>query len=153
MLSEIFPLNLCIIWLNSFTYVSSICVAYVYNHYHRNNQSRRSKMGLTSHLSVAYDAFSSSLFFSLLLIPMDTSLTNLAMKVLGPGSLPVQALFYFSLKIPLFVWVAQNMLVVWVDQNPLVMLVKYFPFVMPVEYFPLVLSVPLDSCLKCIFNY
>ena len=46
-------------------------------------------MGLTSHLSDAYDAFSSSCFsFSSLLSPMKMSLTNLTMKVLGPGSPP-----------------------------------------------------------------
>ena len=40
---------------------------------------------LMSHLSDAYEAFSS------LLSPMKMSLTNLAMKVLGPGSPPVHA--------------------------------------------------------------
>ena len=49
-------------------------------------------MGLTSHLSDAYDAFSSScVSFSLLLSPMKTFLTNLSMKVLGPGSPLVRA--------------------------------------------------------------
>ena len=53
-------------------------------------------MGLTSHLSDAYDAFSSSCFsFSLLLSPMKMSLMSLTMKVLGPGSHPVHALFLF----------------------------------------------------------
>ena len=48
------------------------------------------KDGPTSHLSDAYDDFSSSGFsFSLLLSPITMSLTNLTMKVLGPGSLPV----------------------------------------------------------------
>ena len=47
-------------------------------------------MGLTSHLSDAYDAFSSSCFsFSLLLSLMKMSLKNQMMKVQGPGSLPV----------------------------------------------------------------
>ena len=73
-------------------------------------------MGLTSHLSDAYDAFSSSCFsFSLLLILMKMSLTNQTMKVLGPGLSPVHALSYFSLKIPLVVGVAQNPLVVSVE--------------------------------------
>ena len=53
-------------------------------------------MGLTSHLSDAYDNFSSScLSFSLLLSPIKMSLTNLTMKVLGPDSPPVHALFLF----------------------------------------------------------
>ena len=53
-------------------------------------------MGLTSHLSDAYDAVSSSCFsFSSLLSPMKMSLTNMTMKVLGPGSPPVHALFHF----------------------------------------------------------
>ena len=82
--------------------VSYFCVACVCNDCCRKNQSRRSKMGLTSHLSDAYDAFfSSCLSFSLLLSPMKMSLTNLTMKVLGLGSPPVHALFHFSLKIPL----------------------------------------------------
>ena len=53
-------------------------------------------MGLTSHLSDAYDAFSSCFYFSLLLSMMTMSLTNLTMKVLGPGSLPVHAFLFFS---------------------------------------------------------
>ena len=52
-------------------------------------------MGLTSHLSDAYDAFSSCFPFSLLMSPMNMSLMNLAIKVLGPGSPPVHALFIF----------------------------------------------------------
>ena len=51
-------------------------------------------MGLTSHLSDAYDAFSSCFPFSLLMSPMNMSLMNLAIKVLGPGSLPVCAFLY-----------------------------------------------------------
>ena len=45
---------------------------------------------MTTHLSDAYDAFSSSGFsFSLLLSPMTMSPTNQMMKVKGPGSLSV----------------------------------------------------------------
>ena len=62
-------------------------------------------MGLTSHLSYAYDAFSSyhvsfSLMSSLTKMSLMTSLT---MMVLGPGYL-VHALFYF-LKFLLIVFV------------------------------------------------
>ena len=60
-------------------------------------------MGLTSHLSDAYDAFSSSFFsFSLLLSPMKMFLTNQTMKVLGPGSLLVRV-FLHVLNYPLIV--------------------------------------------------
>ena len=69
-------------------------------------------MGLISHLSDAYDAFSSmSVSFSSLLSPMSMSLTNQIMKVLGPGFLPFHT-FYLSLKIALVMCVAQNPLVV-----------------------------------------
>ena len=58
-------------------------------------------MGLTSHISDAYDAFSSSLFsFSLLLNPMTMYPTNQIMKVQGPGSLPVRK-FLHVLNYPL----------------------------------------------------
>ena len=70
-------------------------------------------MGLTSHLSDAYDAFSSmSVSFSSLLSPMSMSLTNQIMKVLGPGFLPFHTFFHLSLKIALVMCVAQNPLVV-----------------------------------------
>ena len=60
------------------------------NDFHWKNQSRRSKMGMTSHLSDGYDAFSSSCFsFSSLLSPMKMSPKNKTMKVLGLVSLPV----------------------------------------------------------------
>ena len=60
-------------------------------------------MGLTSHLSDAYDAFSSScVSFSLLLSPMKMSLTNQMMKFKGPGS-PLVLLFLHVLKYPLIV--------------------------------------------------
>ena len=56
-------------------------------------------MGLTSHLSDAYDTLSSFYFsFSLLLNLTKISLMNPKMKVLGPGSPPVHDLFHFSLK-------------------------------------------------------
>ena len=59
-------------------------------------------MGLTSHLSDAYDAFSSFFSFSSLLSPMTMSLTNLTMKVLGPGS-PLVRAFLHVLNYPLIV--------------------------------------------------
>ena len=53
-------------------------------------------MGLTSHLSDAYDAFSSSCFsFSSLLCTMTMSPTNHMMKVQGLVLLPVRAFFMF----------------------------------------------------------
>ena len=59
------------------------------------NQSRRSKMGLTIHLSDAYDAFYSSCFsFPLLLSLMTMSPTNQMMKVQGPGSLTVHTFLH-----------------------------------------------------------
>ena len=58
-------------------------------------------MGLTSHLSDAYDAFSSLCFsFYLLLSPMTMSLINQMVEVQGPGSLPVR-IFLHVLKYPL----------------------------------------------------
>ena len=54
-------------------------------------------MGLTSHLSDAYDAFSSScIYFSSLVSPMKMYLmTILTVKVLGPVSPPVFAFLHF----------------------------------------------------------
>ena len=76
--------------IGSFFRCLFFCIVCVCNNCHWKNQNRRSKMGLTSHISDAYDAFSSSLFsFSLLLSPMKMFLTNQTMKILGPGSLPV----------------------------------------------------------------
>ena len=60
--SAIFPLKLRIVWSDTSSGVSYFCVACVFNDCHRKNQSRRSKMGLTSDLSDAYNDFSSSCF-------------------------------------------------------------------------------------------
>ena len=77
------------------------CVACACNDCHQKNQSCQSKMGLMSHISNAYDTFSSSCFsFSLLLSPMMMSPTNQMMKVQGPGSLPVRT-FLHVLNYPL----------------------------------------------------
>ena len=62
-------------------------------------------MVLTSHLSGAYDDFSSScVSFSSLLSPMKMSLTNLMMKIQGLGSPPVRT-FLHVLNYPLIVLV------------------------------------------------
>ena len=62
-------------------------------------------MGLTSHLSDAYDAFSSSyVCFYLLLSTMNMSLTTLTMKVLGPGFPPFHV-FLHVFNYPLIVLV------------------------------------------------
>ena len=95
LLSEIFPLKLRIVSSDPFPDVSYRCVTCVCNNCHEKNQSRRSKMGLTSHLSSAYDTFSYSLFyFSLLLSPMTMYPMDHTMKVLGPGSLPFRAFLH-----------------------------------------------------------
>ena len=106
-----------------FSDVSYFCVACVCNDYHRKNQSRYSKMGLTSHLSYAYDAFSSScVSFSLLLSLMKMALTNLTMKVLGLCSPAVRA-FLHVLKYPLIVLVHCHLIE------------SLYQFVVFVEYF------------------
>ena len=92
-------------------------------------------MGLMSHLSDTYYAFSSHrVYFSLISNPTKISLTtSLTMKVLGLG-LPenlvclLRALFYFS-KITLIVFVDCH---VMESQNPFVVSVEYFQS----EYFP-----------------
>ena len=63
-------------------------------------------MGLTSHISDAYDTFSSyCVSYSLILSLMKMSLmTSLKMMVLGPGSPPVRAFLNF-LNYPLIVLV------------------------------------------------
>ena len=72
--------------------VSYHCVAYIYNDCHRTNQDHCSKMGLTSHLSDAYDIVSSSCaYFSLLLSLMTRNPKNQMTAVQGPGSLLVRA--------------------------------------------------------------
>ena len=89
-------------------------------------------MGLTSHLSCVYDAFSSyHVYFSLM--------ASLTMMVLGPGHL-VRALFQSSVKILLIVSVAQNWLVVSVDYFTLVVSVEYIQLVEFQNYFQLVES-------------
>ena len=98
-------------------------VACVCNDCHRKNQSRRSKMGLTSHLSDAYDAFSSSCFsFSSLLSVVKMSLTNMMMKVLGSVSLPVHS----------FIHVLKYLLIVLVDCH---LIESQYPLVVSIEYF------------------
>ena len=58
-------------------------------------------MGMTSHLSDAYDAFSSSCaYFSLLLIPMTMTPTNQMTEVQGPGYFQVRT-FRYVLNYPL----------------------------------------------------
>ena len=97
--SATLTLNLRIILFYSFSDVSSFCTACVYNDCHQKNQSRHSKMVLTSNIADAYNTFSSSWFsFSFSLSPMTMYLMNLTMKVLGPGSHPVHALFSFFSK-------------------------------------------------------
>ena len=83
-------------------------------------------MGLTSHLSNAYDTFSSfCASSSLLLSLMNMSLmTSLKMKVLGPGSPPVYA-FLHVLKYPLIMLVDRHLM--W-SPNPFVVSVEYSPF-------------------------
>ena len=76
-----------------------------------------------SHLSDAYDTFYfSCVYFSSLLIPIKMSLTNLTMKVLGPGSLPVCASFHI-LNYPLIVLVDCHIIK---SPYPLVVSVEYF---------------------------
>ena len=80
-------------------------------------------MGLMSHLSDAYDAFSSLCFyFSLLVSPMTMYSTNQMMEVQGPGSLPVCTFLhvfnYPSIELVDFILVE--------SQNSLVVSVEYF---------------------------
>ena len=83
-------------------------------------------MGLTSHLSDDYDAFSSycvssSLILSLMKMSLMTSLTMIA---LGPGSPTVRAFLNF-LNYPLIVLVDFH---VMESPNTFVMSVEYFQF-------------------------
>ena len=81
--------------IGSFSDVSYLFVVYVYNDCHRKNQNHCSKMGRTSHLSDAYDAFSSlCASFSLLSSLMTMTLTNHMTTVQGTGSLLVCAFCY-----------------------------------------------------------
>ena len=80
-------------------------------------------MGLTSHISDAYDAFYFFCFyFSSLLIPVKMYTTNHMMKVLGLGSLPVCT----------FIHVLNYPLIVLVDCHPIE---SQYPLVVSVEYF------------------
>ena len=80
-------------------------------------------MGLTSHLSDAYDTFSSyCVSSSLLLSLMKMSLTNLTMKVLGPGY-PTACAFFHVLNYPLIVLVDCQLIE---SQNPFVVSIEYF---------------------------
>ena len=83
-------------------------------------------MGLTSHLSVAYDDFSSyCVSSSLILSLMKMSLMMImTMMVLGPGSPPVRAFLHF-LNYPLIVLVDCH---VMESPNPFVVSVEYFQF-------------------------
>ena len=95
------PLKLRIVWSDHFPEFSYFCVVYVYNDCHWRNQNHRSKMGLTSYLYDAYDAFSSSCAsFSLLLSPMMMTPTNQMTTIQGPGYLPVFT-FCYVLNYPL----------------------------------------------------
>ena len=92
-----------IIWSDTFSDDSSLNVACVCNNCHYTSLNRWSKMGLMSHLSCDYDAFSFyRVYFSLMRsLRMISLMTSLTMMVLGLGYL-VRALFHF-LKIPLVV--------------------------------------------------
>ena len=80
-------------------------------------------MGVTIHLSDAYDTFSSSCFsFSLILSLMNMFLTILTMEVLGTGSLPVRV----------FLHVLNYLLIVLVDCH---LIESQYPLVVSVEYF------------------
>ena len=81
-----------------FSDVSYFCVIYVYNDFPRTNQmnqSHHSRMGLTSHISDAYDAFFSSCFyFSLVVSLMMMNPKNQMTTDQGQGSLLARALCY-----------------------------------------------------------
>ena len=93
--SENFLLKLRIVLLYPFPDISYLCVAYIYNDCHRTNQNYRSNMGLTSHISYAYDTFSSlCASFSLTLSLMMMTPMNQMTTVQGPGYFPVRAFCY-----------------------------------------------------------
>ena len=101
MWSAILPLKLRIVLSGPLSGVFNICVVYVYNDCHRTNQNDRSKMSRTSHLSDAYDDFSSlCASFSLLLSLMTMTPTNQMTTVQGTGSLLVFS-FCYLFKYPL----------------------------------------------------
>ena len=79
-------------------------------------------------------------FFYLLSL-MTMTLTIQMTTIQGPGSPPVHALFHYSLKVPLVVWVAQNPLVMWVAHNPLVLWIAHNTLVVCVSQNVLVVSV------------
>ena len=83
-------------------------------------------MGLTSHLSDAYDAFSSYLVSSYLILGLMKMylMTSMAMMVMGPGSPPVCAFPHF-LNYWLIVFVDCN---VMESPNPFVVSVGYLHF-------------------------
>ena len=87
-------------------------------------------MGLTSHISYAYDDFSSYCvsFYLILSLTNMSLMTSLTIMVMVPGYL-VPSLFN-SLKIPLIVFVECFQLME--SQNPVVVSVEYFQS----EYFP-----------------
>ena len=100
-----FPLNVRIIWSDTFSDCSSFYVACVSNHCHWTGETHRSKMGLAIHLSCFYDAFSSYhvSFFLVTSLTMISSMTSLMMMVLGPGYL-VRSLFCFLKILLVMLW-------------------------------------------------
>ena len=125
--SAAFPLNVRIIWSDTFSNCFSSYVACVCNNCRRTNQNRRLTMGLMSHLSCVYYNFSSyHVSFSLM--------TSLTMIGLGPGHL-VRALSYY-LKILLVVWVEYFQLVESQKCFQLVESQKYFQVVESQKYYP-----------------
>ena len=93
--SEILPVKLRIVRSDPLSGVSYICVVYAYNDCPQMNQSHHLRIGLTSHLSNAYDTFYSSCFsFPLVLSMMTMDLTNQMMTDQGLGSLWVRAFCY-----------------------------------------------------------
>ena len=104
-------------------------------------------MGLTSHPSFFYDAFSFyRVSFSLMMIlTMISSMTSLTMIVLGPGYL-VRALFHF-MNIPLVVSVGHFHLVESLEYFHLVGSLENFHLAQSMEYFHPVESNPVESNL------
>ena len=97
LLSAIFPSKLRLVLSDPFSNDSSFCVVCVCKYCHWKNQNRRSKMGLTSHLSDDYNTssfycVSSSLILSLIKMSL---MTSVMMMVLGPGSPLVRAFLHF----------------------------------------------------------